>query len=361
MPLAELPAKNLRGYGGSALSQADWGARLDTPDWHVLERVQTEGADLHMPELPALRLLGEALQVRFRGEVARGEFEPAIGTAKTMFALARHLGDNPTSAANLLGVSIADMALDTLTEMLQQPGCPNLYWALTDLPSPLVDLRKGAQGDRAMVAAEWRQLKEDAPMTGAELDELVGHFSGRTGFAREQAGRPPRNLRAVLTARGRDADQMRDARSRLIAAGYPWHLVLRFPALQVLLLDEKRECEARLDEETKVLALAPWQVDQVSKEAARGGDGLFADLLPRVGQARREQARFEQRVALLRHVEALRLHAAAHDRKLPEKLGDVGVPLPSDPFTGKPFDYQLDGPTARLRAGVLRYEITIRK
>src|SRR5262249_10970424 len=35
MPLAELPAQERRGYGGSATGQADWGARLDTPDWQV--------------------------------------------------------------------------------------------------------------------------------------------------------------------------------------------------------------------------------------------------------------------------------------------------------------------------------------
>ena len=37
MPLKDLPADKLKGYGGSALSQADWGARLDAPDWQVLE------------------------------------------------------------------------------------------------------------------------------------------------------------------------------------------------------------------------------------------------------------------------------------------------------------------------------------
>src|SRR5882672_4364106 len=36
MPLAELPADKLRGYGGHALTQADYGARLDAPDWMVL-------------------------------------------------------------------------------------------------------------------------------------------------------------------------------------------------------------------------------------------------------------------------------------------------------------------------------------
>jgi hypothetical protein len=80
----------------------------------------------------------------------------------------------------------------------------------------------------------------------------------------------------------------------------------------------------------------------------------------------------EQRIALLRHIEAIRLYVAEHQGKLPEKLSDITVPLPVDPFTGKPFRYVLDGTTAHLRGnpprGVesiavynLHYEITIRK
>ena len=65
--------------------------------------------------------------MRFRGEAAGRRFDDAVRTAKTMFALARHLGEHPTEAANRVGLSVAGLALDTLQEMLQQPGCPNLY------------------------------------------------------------------------------------------------------------------------------------------------------------------------------------------------------------------------------------------
>jgi hypothetical protein len=87
---------------------------------------------------------------------------------------------------------------------------------------------------------------------------------------------------------------------------------------------------------------------------------------------RRAQGRLEQRIALLRHVEALRLYAAEHDGKLPEKLSDIEVPLPVDPFTGKPFAYKVEGGTAHVRGSPPRgeekipaynvhYEITLRK
>ena len=48
-------------------------------------------------------------------------------------------------------------------------------------------------------------------------------------------------------------------------------------------------------------------------------------------------------------VEALRLHAAAHEGQLPARLADIGVPMPVDPVTGKPFDYDAEGATAHLR------------
>src|SRR5439155_5534855 len=127
MPLAELPAETLRQYGRNALDQADWGARLDAIDWQVLERVQSEGSDLTLTELRPLKILAAALQVRFRGRVAGRHFDEAVATAKTMFALARHLGEHPTTAANRVGLETAQLALDALQEMVQQPDCPNLY------------------------------------------------------------------------------------------------------------------------------------------------------------------------------------------------------------------------------------------
>jgi hypothetical protein len=125
-----------------------------------------------------------------------------------------------------------------------------------------------------------------------------------------------------------------------------------FPPAQVILLDEKLAYEVRRDERLKLLALAPWQIDALvrGEGGGRDGDGLFADLLlPDVVTMRRAQGRLEQRVALLRHVEALRLYAAAHGGALPRRLADVAVPLPDDPFTGRPFRYELDGATAHLR------------
>jgi hypothetical protein len=43
------------------------------------------------------------------------------------------------------------------------------------------------------------------------------------------------------------------------------------------------------------------------------------------------------------------MYAAAHDGKLPVSLADINeVPLPSDPVTGKSFEYQVQGDKAIL-------------
>ena len=43
MPLKELPAQELQDYGGFALKQADWAARLDNPDWQILLKLKADG------------------------------------------------------------------------------------------------------------------------------------------------------------------------------------------------------------------------------------------------------------------------------------------------------------------------------
>ena len=177
-PLPDDAARRAAGWTSCAsTAAARCGRRTGRPGWIRStgrpSSASRTAASRRLPaELGPLQVLAAALQVRFRVEVAGRHFDDAVRTAKTMFALARHLGEHPTEVANLVGLWVAHLGLDTLEEMVQQPGCPNLYWALTDLPCPLVDLRKGVQGDRTLVAAELRLLRDDAPMTEAELEDV---------------------------------------------------------------------------------------------------------------------------------------------------------------------------------------------
>jgi hypothetical protein len=375
MPLKDLPVKKLRDYGGSALRQADYAARLDTPDWQILPRLKTDGIGLLIPDVQQLRILASALQVRFRVAVAERRFEDALGTAKTLFALARHLGEHPTLIGDLVGIAIAFVAISPLEEMLQQPGCPNLFWALTDLPRPLIDLRKGLQGERVAAASELRLILEGQPMTDAQLRQAVERLDlllqGDPDAPKRKGG-----VRGWLAARAGDGNRVAAARKRLVDMGLPGDRVKQFPTLQVILLDEKLAYRVRQDEAMKAMLLPYWQgLAVASRSKALTDDAresLIGWLVPAVYQIRQAQVRLDQRIALLRCVEALRLYAAGHQGQLPPQLARVPLPLPVDPVTGKPFHYRLANGTATLRgtpppgqekvaAYNLRYEVTIRQ
>jgi hypothetical protein len=340
-PLSELP--DLRDYGGSATRQADHAARLDNPDWQVLLRAKTDGIGFRMPGVQEMRNLSQALRLRFRGEVATRRFDDALTTAKTMFALARHLDSHPTLIADLVAVAIAAQTFSVLEELMQQPGCPNLYWALTDLPDPLIDLRKGFQGEVVLVEGEFAGLDAKAPMSDEQLQRTVPMLKHSE---KDVAGLSPGLDKLV-----KDEGHVKQARQRLLEAGMG-EQVKNFPPLQVVLLDEHREYELRRDDMLKWIPLPYWQTAKgIANEPPPSADSLLAKLLlPAVLTVRMAGARLERRIAILRHVEAVRMYAAEHDGKLPASLSDCTVPLPVDPLFGKPFGYSVEGDTAVIMA-----------
>jgi hypothetical protein len=377
MPLKDLPREELAqagyGKGQNPLAYADEAARLQSMDWQALLPLRKHGLDLLVPEIQPLRNLAGALQVRLRLEIAEGRYDDAVATSKTMLALGRHLGEHPTLIGNLVGVAVVSLTLESLGEMVGQPGSPNLYWALATLPHPLVDLRNGLQGERVFLAGELRAIDAHAPMTEMQIQKVLKRAQELSGLATEKK-EPPRDVAAIIAARAGDAADVAAARKRLREYGVAAAAIKQLPAVQVILLDEKFMCESRRDTAQALLSLPYWQVEKALMAASPfkedRGKTLYADLIPAYLHVGRAQARIAQRIALLRCVEGLRLYAAAHDGKLPAKLADVSVPLPVDPVTGRAFVYELQGGTAVVRgtppqgleknpAANVRYEITI--
>ncbi len=380
MPLKDLPVKELHDYGWGGSRQADYAARLDKIDWQILPRMRRDGFSTLLPDVQVLRRLADVLKVRLRAAVAERRFDDALVTAKTMFALSRCLGQHPALVGDLVGLAVASMAVDPLEEMIKQPGCPNLYWALTDLPTPFIDFREGRQGQQVIDEAEFSVLDDKAPMSDGQIQKALDKLRAFLQLRREWGFKDlavKLDPAVLVAAWAMDADLVSAARKRLIASGLSEEKVKQFPAQQVIMLDKKLDYEIERDEESKILALPYWEVEKLRATAPKEkqGESLLGLLRPSFINARmmrQTAARLDQRLALLRCVEALRIYAAENDGKLPAKLSDVKLPLPVDPVTGKSFPYQLDGATATLRgtppAGRegqpgydMRYEVTIAK
>ena len=87
-------------------------------------------------------------------------------------------------------------------------------------------------------------------------------------------------VRAWLDARTKDDAVVSAARHRLIEHGLSAERLLRFPADQVILLDEKRELEKRFDDVVKTIDYPFWQVEAFNAQIElKKPPALFADVL----------------------------------------------------------------------------------
>jgi hypothetical protein len=360
MPLQDLPVDKIRGYGGVALRNADAAARLDNPDWQMLLKVKNTDAELRVPEVGQIRRLGEALHLRLRGEIADHRFDDALVTMQTLLALSRHMAEHPTSIGFLVSISIASFVADSFEEMIAQPGCPNLFWALANLPQPFVDIRRSLQSRRMEFMKEFDQVDDKTSMTENQVQKVVDQFQRIQHRYKAMLGSPSKiesnaeipEIRAWFADRSKDQAYVASARKRMIESGTDGQLVERFPSLQVVFLNEKRLFLERRDDRHKGQLLPYWQFDSSLGDGNSNSDfplARMSDLFPVYkNNGRQWQATLEQRFAVLRCIEALRLHAAENDGKLPARLADVKLPLPVDPMTGKAFEYRLDGDVASL-------------
>ncbi len=92
-------------------------------------------------------------------------------------------------------------------------------------------------------------------------------------------------------------------------------------------------------------------------------------LLPGFAASRRAEVRLESHLSALMAIEAIRLHAAQHER-WPRALSQVdGVPVPDNPLTGQAFSYRFDDDMAVIDVadprgfvpGDVRFELKLRK
>src|SRR5262249_22604830 len=147
----------------------------------ILLKLRADGFETLLPDVQAMRTLSRALQARFRAEIAGGRIDDAIRTAKTMFAMARHLGEHPTLIGELVGIAIAAVTITPLEELLEQPNCPNLYWALTNLPAPFVTCKTALEGERLTLWAFTRELDATAPMGADKIKKFVDRLEKLIG------------------------------------------------------------------------------------------------------------------------------------------------------------------------------------
>ncbi len=358
-PLKDLPRKEVRDFlkkYAVTLMLAEEASRREHCDWEMPPlTVQTLNL-LPLDEIQSLRELALLLSLKCRLELAEGDYEKALAPLQIGLALAHHLGRGDTLIHNLVGVAIGAIMLGRVEEIVQTPGSPNLYWALTTLPRPLVDTRHAVTLELNSWHRSFPQLRQvmRQPLSVEEVNRLADDMiRGLAPFDKELPDWASRAGLAALTLK-----LYPDAKQYLLDQGRKRDQIEAMPTLQVVLIYLGSQYDAIRDDYLKWVSLPSWQMwhelkrnERALQERARRENPLIALLLPALSKVAQAQLRVDQQVAGLRCAEALRQYAADHKGQPPEKWTDVKeVPLPIDPFTGQGFEasYRLEDGKAVL-------------
>jgi hypothetical protein len=367
------------------LRQLELGARRRTVDWnYTLDEPDPIG--LLLPDIQWLRSnYPPVLTLQVRVALAEGDFKTAAHHLETCFAYSRHLAEGPTLIHKLVGLTLADQFAGTVADFMERTDSPNLYWALTALPRPLIDLRGPLEWEYRMLEMQFPDLGDlDRERTAEQWDGVLRRVRTELRRMDEVSEGKPKNPEWFPqgcapedpAARSPDLPAARKfvARTR----GLPADKVEAMPPAQVLLLAMMGTYQEDRDDWYRAAYLPYLQARPLFEAAHKRLRELPTTeghvpgrlLLPGLNRIMEKQAAVERHLAALRVVEALRMYAAAHEGQLPDKLNDVTeAPLPDDPETGRPFEYHREGGAATLVSRVsgdpvpgtgLRYRVTIR-
>jgi hypothetical protein len=355
--------------------QCDWG-------WGIEDMRGLQIVEFLLPEINASRSISRILALRARVAIAEGDYDRAIDQLRMNYRLAQNVGSEPLLVCGLVGIAEASIANQQVIELIGAKDSPNLYWALAELPQPMVNIRKAIQFEMSMGMRIFPFLLDaetanHAPQEWARMMAQAMSDTGRLTGSNGGADRVPFEWKQAAVA-ALSVPMYPAAKQRLIESGMDVEQVEAMPVGQVIAVDAAREYRRVADEIEKSMYV-PYHVarqrehqdlfvDPPMAAMWRGYGYVFARLLlPAVEAARSAEMRLEWQMRALQVVEALRMHAA-QSGALPASLDDIKlVPVPSNPATNQPYQYHLDGETAVLElpfsdgfSGIAwRFEITL--
>lgn len=340
-----------------------------------------DGFSMHLPNLSTFRYIARAMGLEIRLKIADGQTDQAMEKLQHCVQMGRNIAEGPTLVQNLVGVAIVAMSLREAEGLIQRPDSPNLYWALTTLPDPMIDMYWALEYERDMLFIEFPRLRglEDEVLTPAQASAIVSDF-----MKKMQSWDGPVSdvfFEGVLPL-GWVMMHYSDAKQFLADKGFSQQRIEAMPAAQAVLIYQKQEYLAMMDQVFKWFAL-PYHLSRPHLEEGEKMFGthhrdkglktnlLSSVLFPAVYRVAFIRTRLDRHIALLRTVEAIRMFAADHSGRLPGSLGQItSVPIPSDPVTGEDFIYRrVNARNARLEAPVSPaesgrrpvYELTLRR
>src|SRR5262249_16666990 len=159
------------------------------------------------------------------------------------------------------------IAADALEEMVQQPGCPNLYWGLTDLGSPVLDIRTAACGERVWLSEQLRPVIEaTGPLTDEQLAAALRQFDNLYALEEPRRKKDVPPIPSVQYKKlAEDPKFVEAARAYLVETGSKPDVVKSYTPLQAVFMADIRHFESARDDSLRTLQLPLWQAEPLAQ------------------------------------------------------------------------------------------------
>jgi hypothetical protein len=320
-------------------------------------------------------LVGNGLAVWIRQRLAHGQLAEAREGILVGLAVSRHYARTPFLITQLVCTHIDSLMLSRLEELISQPDCPNLYWALSALPRPLIDVRPSIELEQRFLEMTVHGL-DDLDQLRTQ-DQWTERVKGIFNYFLEAGGTGPISSDAAKPILTRLEKRARVELSDWFAGG-PAQIAQMSSAEAVVRwlvhVNQEHSQEASalmsLEPPAAIPRLAALGKRFAQFHAELGLPTIYA--IANTPGSFLSTHRLERQIDALRVVEGIRDYAARHDRQLPASLEAItDTPIPLDPLTGKPFHYEVKADEATLSAegfpakgrvmADIRYHIKIRK
>jgi hypothetical protein len=202
------------------------------------------------------------------------------------------------------------------------------------------------QGERLWLPKEYDLLRKAEPIPEAVLNRRVRELT--EWLTSGEAGKKLTPPAEFYASRAGDPAAVAAMKGGLADLGHKPADLDKLSPLQVAMMDDFARYESYRDDLMKWTGLPYWELP-ADLAARKPPEGIFPELAPAAFRVIQARTRVQQYLSLLQAVEAVRIHAAGNERKLPASLADTKLPVPADPITGKPFVYEVRGGVAVIR------------
>ncbi len=264
MPLADLPrgeVANLLVDYTTILDMVRMASRREQCDWGPPVHETTDIFGILIPEIGHLRNVGHLIALKARFQMAEGHTAEALETLQTGYALARQTADCPFLVCSLVGIAVANIMDQQVETLIQTSNCPNLYWSLTALPDPLVDLHPALalEADSLLLAFPELRDVERAHHSEEEWNAILAEFARRFKQLADVSDSSWSSLGTTAFMTARAALRLPKAKDDLVAGGRSRSAVDAMPVAQVILLDGVKVYKQTRDDMFKWFNVPYWR------------------------------------------------------------------------------------------------------